>query len=240
MKHDTVTAAMLQLSRKDLGKAMQDFIRHTARCAITDILQEEVSTLCGERHVQGVESRNHQRGGSSNGYVVVEGRKEDIVRPRVRKKSASGSEEVVLKTYKSLQDRGVCLEDFITASINGVSTRNMEKVFPESPNSSKSEISRLLKKHGAECFKAFRNRDISKIKVVGLMLDGIHLSKDIVAIAALVIDSDGRKHFIDFEIGASEDYTNAHALTARLVERGLTVVPKHLLALLDGAAAGKI
>ena len=237
MKHDNVTSAISQMSSEGLSEAMHEFIRHQARHAITSIMEEEVANLCGAKHRQGVEERKYQRGGRAKGYVVIEGRKEKVNRPRVRKKSGNGTQEEVLNTYKGMQDKSMCFADFIAASVNGVSTRNISKIYPDSPNTSKSEISRLLQKHGAERLREFRQRDISNIEVVALMLDGICLSKDLMAIAALAIDSTGRKHFLDFEIGASEDYVNAYALTSRLVERGINVLPKRLLGLLDGSAA---
>ena len=237
MKHDNVTAVISQMNSEDLSAAMHEFMRQQARSTLVTIMEEEVSTLCGAKHLQGIENRQYQRGGRAKGYVIIDGRKEVIQRPRVRKNAGNSSHEATLNTYKGMQDKSISFSDFITASVNGVSTRNMSKVYPESPNSSRTEISRLLQKHGAECFHDFRNRDISNIKVVALMLDGIWLSSDMIAIAALAVDDAGRKHFLDFEIGSSENYTNAVALTTRLVERGIEIVPARLLALLDGSAA---
>jgi len=48
-----------------------------------------------------------------------------------------------------------------------------------------------------------RGRDLPPTNWVVLMLDGIRLSKHQLAIAAIEIDSDGRKHVLDFELGSS-------------------------------------
>jgi len=70
------------------------------------------------------------------------------------------------------------------------------------------------------------------------MLDGIVLAEDLVAIVAVGITVDGCKAVLDFELGASESFSTAEALTDRLVRRGFRVAKNRpLLAVLDGSDA---
>ena len=68
------------------------------------------------------------------------------------------------------------------------------------------------------------------------MLDGIHLSKDQLAIVAIGITSDGHKHVLDFELGSSESAEVARDLMRRLIKRGFHC-DRRLLAVLDGSDA---
>ena len=62
----------------------------------------------------------------------------------------------------------------------------MQKVKPGAPGVSKSNISRLWQQAGSKFVDELRGRDISNQNWVGLMLDGIRLSKDQLA----VVDSE--------------------------------------------------
>ena len=81
-----------------------------------------------------------------------------------------------------------------------------------------------------------RARDIASPEWLALMLDGIRLSKDQLAVVALGIAADGTKQILDFELGSSENFEVCRDLVSRLVSRRFE--PKHgLLAVLDGADA---
>ena len=68
------------------------------------------------------------------------------------------------------------------------------------------------------------------------MLDGIRLSKDQLAVAAIGITTEGRKHVLDFELGSSESAEVAKDLMRRLMKRGFHC-DRPLLAVLDGSDA---
>ncbi len=73
---------------------------------------------------------------------------------------------------------------------------------------------------------------------LALMLDGVGLAKDVLAVVALGITVGGRKVVLDFELGGSENVTTASAVVARIVKRGFTPRGgRPLLAVLDGSAA---
>jgi transposase-like protein len=71
-----------------------------------------------------------------------------------------------------------------------------------------------------------------------LMVDGVFLSNELCVIVAIGVDRDGRKHVLDFEVGATESALNAKRLLERLESRGLKPPEgSRLLALCDGSKA---
>jgi len=119
---------------------------------------------------------------------------------------------------------------------SGVSTREMQKVKPGAPGVSKSNISRLWQQAGSKFVDELRGRDISNQNWVGLMLDGIRLSKDQLAVVALGITAEGFKFVLDFELGTSESAEVSLDLMRHLDKRGFSC-ERRLFAALDGSAA---
>ena len=68
------------------------------------------------------------------------------------------------------------------------------------------------------------------------MLDGIRLSREQTAVVALGIDSEGRKHVLDFALGSSENVEVSRKLLSRIVTRGFSCEHR-LYAWLDGSDA---
>jgi transposase-like protein len=101
----------------------------------------------------------------------------------------------------------------------GVPTRSMNEMLPNAPKASRSEISRLWVKQGAEFLAELRARDLSPNQYVACFIDGIALGKDLVAVVALGVTCDGHKQVLDFEPGSSETGTVCNALLTRLKER---------------------
>ncbi len=73
---------------------------------------------------------------------------------------------------------------------------------------------------------------------LALMLDGVGLAKDVLAVVAIGITVEGWKVVLDFEVGASENATVASAVVGRIVERGFAPRGNRpLLVVLDGSDA---
>ena len=82
----------------------------------------------------------------------------------------------------------------------------------------------------------FRSKDLSKPAWVALMLDGIRLSKNQLAVVALGITAEGLKVVLDFELGSSESAEVSKDLMRRLIKRGFSY-EQQLYAALDGSDA---
>jgi len=225
-----------QIDSSEAGRVFREFLRGQVRQSLVNIMAEEVQELCGPKYRPASDS-DCRRAGSAEGVAIVEGRRERVARPRVRRKKSDGTtEEVQLATYASAQESGQLDDMLLRAILAGASGREMKQVHPESPKTSKSSVSRLWKQEGARLVTQLRDRDIASQDWLALMLDGIRLGKDQLAVVALGIAADGSKQILDFELGSSENYEVCRDLVSRLVSRGFE--PKHgLLAVLDGADA---
>jgi len=227
-----------QVESKEAGEIFRTFLRGATRNLILRVMSAEVEDLCGPAwHPD--KSSKYSRAGSAQGTILHEGRQEAIKRPRVRKnKGNDETVEVRLSSYHAASESGELYAMLLRALVGGVSTRDQQTVHPESPKASKSSISRLFASEGARLFEEFRQHEIVRSDWLVLMLDGVRLSKELWAIVALGIDENGRKHMLDFEVGASENSDVSTALVSRLVDRGFE--PKNgcrLLCVLDGSQA---
>lgn len=116
----------------------------------------------------------------------------------------------------------------------GVSTREMKELKPKLPGVGKSNVSRYWKKAGSKFVEDLRGVDLRDRDWVVLMIDGIRLSKEQLAVVAVGITSEGSKQVLDFELGSSENKEVCLGLMRRLMKRGFHC-DRPLFAVLDGS-----
>jgi transposase-like protein len=167
----------------------------------------------------------------------VEGRREVIIRPRVRKQVADGTErEHVLASYAAMRDPANHAAAVVSTLAAGMTTRSQEWVNEGAV--SKSAASRHWIEATAAKIGELRERDLRTTPFFGLMLDGVVVGRGAVVVVALGLACTGEKVILDFEVGASENATVCTTLVARLQSRGFGPVDgNRLFAVLDGAAA---
>jgi transposase-like protein len=222
-----------QVSSDDAGAIFREHIRVGVLQMISEVISAEVAELCGPRHLP--TGGDVYRAGSSPGRVLVDGQREEIVRPRVRERQADGSTcEVPLATYQSANNPAELHASILSALAAGVSTREVKNVQPKSPGAGRSSVSELWKLAGHKFVNELRGKDLSQQDWAILMLDGIRLSKDQLAIVALGITADGHKHVLDFDLGSTENAEVCRDLMRRLAKRGFAC-RRRLLAVLDGS-----
>ena len=193
-----------QVSSEDAGVVFRAYLRGCVRQMLTDVMAAEVTELCGAKHRPS--ESDHFRAGSSPGRILHEGQREEVVRPRVRKRLPDGSsEEVTLATYTSANNPDELHASIVTALVAGVSTRSVQSTHAKSPGVGRSNVSRLWQEVGHQFVDALREKDIATQDWVVLLLDGIRLSKDETAIVAAGITAEGEKCVLDFELGSSEN-----------------------------------
>jgi transposase-like protein len=78
-------------------------------------------------------------------------------------------------------------------------------------------------------------RKLSGLQLIAVMIDGVRFA-DHVVLAAIGIDTSGKKHVLGLREGATENVASCKTLLADLVERGLAT-DRTLLFVIDGAKA---
>src|SRR5260370_31647363 len=100
---------------------------------------------------------------------------------------------------------------------------------------SKSQVSREAIEAGERLLKELTERDLSRLDILAVWIDGLQLGPYHV-ICALGVDADGRKHLLGLREGATENAVVAKALLEDLVARGLSSSRARLF-VIDGAKA---
>ena len=236
MKKHNKPAASAQASAVENQELFLTLVRDSLRSVAEQMLLEEVAALCGPSHYPRPGAA-YRRAGSERGTCHAGGRREAIIRPRVRKLAGDGTEEEHrLASYAAMRTPSNNAAAVVTALQAGMSTRSQE--WASEGVMSKSAASRHWIKATAAKITEVRERDLRKMAFFGLMLDGVCLGDGAVVVIALGLRATGEKVLLDFEVGASENAVVCTALVARLQRRGFgPPAGSRLLAVLDGAAA---
>jgi putative transposase len=199
---------------------------------IEAIMNSESDQLAGKRYSR---KTDIDRWGTESGYVLLGGQKVRVRRPRLRTKD---KQEVSLTSYEQFQNEGQRTESVFNRLVAGVSSRNYAKTVEEFGNGygiSKSVISRKVVEATAEKLKELSERDLSKLDVCVLVLDGIHVDET-VQIVALGVETSGKKQILGMRQGATENSIVCKELLEDIQTRGLQT-DGPMLVLLDGAKA---
>jgi len=130
----------------------------------------EVDQLCGPKHQP--HGGDLFRAGNSSGRVLVDGEREEVIRPRVRERQKKGStSEVTLASYESASNPEELQDSIVLALMTGVSTREISDVKPRSPSVSKSNVSRLWQSVGHKFVDQLRGQSLLEQDWTVLMLE---------------------------------------------------------------------
>jgi len=88
-------------------------------------------------------------------------------------------------------------------------------------STSKSAASRRFVALSAERLAERMASDLSKLDLLVIQIDGLHIGNDLVLVAALGIDGEDHKHPLALIEGATENAAVVQALIDNLIERGL-------------------
>ena len=207
---------------------------------LAELMEEEVVEVVGAKGKHDPD-RVAVRHGHEAGEVTLGGRRVGVERPRVR--SADGSNELLLSTYRHFADRDPLTRLVLERMLAGVSTRRyrrtQEPIGREVENRarsiSKSSISRAFVQRTQKALGELMARRLDDVRLAVLMLDGIEL-KGRTNIVALGITSEGVKVPLGLWEGSTENATVATALLSDLVERGLDP-EQGMLFVIDGSKA---
>ena len=160
---------------------------------VTEMLDEEVVALAGERYARKAASMNGRRHGSNPGTVRLGGQRVPIRVPRIR--SLSGS-EIPLRSYEAFSGENTVNDLLLKRVLYGISCRNYEAAAESVPGAiglSSSTVSRSFIQASAAALRQFQERDLSGEDVVALFLDGKTFA-DSTMVIALGITISGRIH----------------------------------------------
>lgn len=209
--------------------------------ALQAMMGDDVEELCGPPHARST-TRRGQRWGTTRGKIGYQGGKVDIARPRVR---SHGGEELALPSWSAASAEDWLGKTAMNLMLIGVATRKISRAVrpPEGrlpqidgDGTSKSAASRRFVALSQKRMQKWLASDLSKLDLLVIQIDGLHVAEDIVLIGAIGIDGNGEKHILGVAEGATENAAAAQALLDNLIERGLDPnVPR--LFILDGAKA---
>jgi putative transposase len=244
MTNPTTTSPMtlvpsLEAAWRDVDSSFERFCLTAGIGAIEQMLCEDAQQLAGPRHSRG--ERVGHRWGATKGKLGFHGGKVVVRRPRVR----SEGQEVALPTWKAAQAEDWLGRWAMNLMLINVSTRKLKRAvrLPEGDlpavmgdGTSKSAASRRFVALSAERMAEWMASDLSKLDLLVIQIDGLHVGNDLVLVAALGIDSEGHKHPLGLIEGATENATVVQALIDNLIERGVDPTICRLF-IVDGAKA---
>jgi putative transposase len=246
MTRDSTPAAGVPQS--PVGRALDEMTASFERFCLAaglevlgEMLEADAAALCGPRHGRGG-GRQAQRWGRTTGPIGFHGGKVSVARPRVRER---GGREVVLPSWERAVGEDWLGRWAMNLMLIGVTTRRFGRAVrlpegdvPAGPGAgvSKSAASRRFVALSAERMAAWMAQDLSGLDLLAVQIDGIHVTEDLVLLAAIGIDGEGAKHPLGLVEGATENAAVVQALLDDLVGRGLDPsVPR--LFIVDGAKA---
>lgn len=234
-------ASGLQQAWQDVEGSFERFCLVAGIGAMEQMLGEDAARLTGPRHGRGA-ARTGQRWGTTKGKIGFHGGKVVVQRPRVR---SYDGQEVQLPTWTAAQAEDWLGRWAMNLMLINVSTRKLKRAvrLPDGDvpalagdGTSKSAASRRFVALSAQRMAAWMASDLSKLDLLVIQIDGLHIGNDLVLVAALGIDADGHKHPLGLIEGATENAAVVQALIDNLIERGLDPAVCRLF-IVDGAKA---
>lgn len=224
-----------------VGASFERFCLTAGVSALSQMMDQDAIELCGPRYGHKDGKAGH-RWGKTPSKIGFHGGKVALDRPRVR---ARDGQELMLPSWEATQSEDRLGRWAMNLMLINVSTRRFGRAvrLPEGDipatagaGTSKSAVSRRFVALSAAQLKEWMAADLSRLDLLVIQIDGIHVENDLVLLAAVGIDGDGVKHPLGVLEGATENAAVVQALLDNLVERGLD--PKVCrLFIIDGSKA---
>lgn len=228
----------LRLPLRGLAReALWDTVIISGLAFVEETLEAERAVLCGPRYAH-LTQRQAMRSGHVGGSLVLGGRRVEIQRPRAR--SVNGR-ELNLPSWRAWSAHDPLDERAFEQMVLGVSTRRYARSLEPLPEEfkvrgvSKSAVSERFVRGTRHKLAELIGRELSKLELVALMIDGVHFAEHVI-LAAVGIDASGSKHVLGLREGATENAAACRSLLAELIERGLNP-ERAILVVIDGGRA---
>jgi transposase-like protein len=226
---------------EDVAASFDRFCLTAGIKALGEMMEKDAQEACGPRHSRGKE-RNGYRWGRTRGKIAFHAGKIEIERPRVRD---FAGRELGLPSWEHATAEDWLGKWAMNLMLLNVSTRKFRRAVrlpegdvpaPAGSGVSKSAASRHFVALSSARLREWSGADLSRLDILVVQIDGIHISQDMVLVAAIGIDGEGIKHPLALMEGATENAAVVQALIDSLLARGLDpVVPR--LFIIDGSKA---
>ena len=219
--------------------AIDEVIEVMGRATIEAVLEMSAEGVAGPKQAGRSRAKDDTVWyGRQGGLVYLSDRKVRVERPRLRRRSAGEGGEVEVPAYTAMRRPGAVADRMLEILMAGVSTRKYGRVIGEMADTvgvSKSAVSREAIEASERVLKELMERRLDARDLLVIYLDGIQMGSHHV-LAAVGVDSDGKKHVLGVREGASENAEVTGALLEDLVERGMDPNRRRLF-VIDGSKA---
>lgn len=222
---------------RDVQSAFFGLCVNAGKAVLSAMMEEDRVALCGPKGVPD-SARSAYRGGHTQSWVTLGGRRIAISRPRVRAVDAA---ELGLPTFAWAARTDPLNAATIAAISAGVSTRRYRTTLDGLPageeecSISRSAVSRRFVALSSARLGEWLGCKLDDLVLPVVMIDGIHF-RDRVVLIALGVDAEGEKHVLGIREGSTENTRVVRALIADLLDRGLDAETPRLW-VIDGAKA---
>src|SRR3954462_1684913 len=209
--------------------------------ALGTMMEADVTAACGPRHGRDAARRAH-RWGRTRGRIGFHGGKIEVERPRAR---GVDGREVTIPSWETAAQEDWLGRWAMNLMLINVSTRRFGRAvrLPEGDvpashgaGASKSAASRRFVALSTERMREWMAADLSRLDLLVIQIDGVHIAEDLTLLAAIGIDGNGVKHPLGLLEGATENAAVVQALLDNLIERGLDPTICRLF-IIDGSKA---
>lgn len=234
-------AAMVEEAWQEVGASFERFCLMSGIATLAEMMEQDAAELCGPRYER-EDGRGAHRWGKTRGRVGFHGGAVEVERPRVR---AKGGAELPLPSWEAAQSEDFLGRWAMNLMLINVSTRKFGRAVrlpegdvPAAKGSgvTRSAVSRRFVALTEARMAEWMSSDLSKLDLLAIQIDGLHIEEDLILLAAVGIDGDGVKHPLGLIEGATENAAVVQALLDNLVERGLDPTVCRLF-IVDGARA---
>ena len=235
-----VAAESVEQAWAEVGASFERFCLNAGLATLAGMMEAEARELCGPRYGRGGEKAG-RRWGKTKGKVAFHGGKIEMERPRVRGRHG----ELPLPSWEAANGEDWLGKWALSQMLINVSTRKFARSVrlpegdipaPKGAGVSKSAASRRFVALSAERMKDWMATDLSKLDLLVIQIDGIHIREDLVLLAAVGVDGEGKKHPLAVMEGATENAAVCQALLDNLTGRGLDPQTYRLF-VIDGSKA---
>jgi len=234
-------AAIVEEAWQQVGASFERFCLTAGIATLAGMIERDAAGLCGVRYGRD-DGRDGYRWGRTKGKLGFHAGKIELERPRVRARAGG---EISLPSWEAAMAEDWLGQWAMNLMLINVSTRKFGRAVrlpggdvpaENGAGLSKSAASRRFVGLSAERMKEWMASDLSKLNLLVIQIDGIHIEEDLVLLAAVGVDGVGDKHPLAVIEGATENATVAQALLDNLIERGLDPNVCRLF-IIDGAKA---